>query len=133
MSAEKIKLSVFIILTVSFLLYSFILYTAPMPEAQPANSTAQKGKLLYQQKNCQACHQIYGLGGHLGPDLTNVYAMRTEAYIKAFLKVGSPVMPDFRLTDQEMEAFVEFFKYINSTGTAHPTSFKKHLDGTISQ
>lgn len=98
-----------------------------------ANTMAQKGKLLYQQKNCQACHQIYGLGGHLGPDLTNVYQNRTEGYIKAFLKIGSPVMPEFGLTEEEMEAFVEFFKYINTTGTAHPASFKKHFDGTISQ
>lgn len=133
MRGTNIKIFVAVTLTVSFLVYSFTLYTADMPETEPAGVLAQQGKMLWQQKNCTACHQLYGLGGHLGPDLTNVYAARSEAYIKAFLKTGTPVMPDFKLTEEEMNAFVAFFKYTNATGTAHPTSFKKHLDGTISQ
>lgn len=133
MSGFKIKLLTLILLIGGFLSYSAMLYSTEIKETFPANKMAQKGKLLWQQKNCSACHQQYGLGGHLGPDLTNVYGQRTEAYIKAFLKVGTPVMPDFHLTDEEMDAFVEFFKYTNSTGIADPKSFKQHIDGTISQ
>ncbi len=40
----------------------------------PVGAPAAAGKLLYQKYNCQACHQIYGLGGYMGPDLTNVYS-----------------------------------------------------------
>lgn len=133
MSHFKIKLLVFIVLSAAFLTYSFILYRADVPEPQVADKTAQKGKLVWQQKNCQACHQLYGLGGHLGPDLTNVYAKRNESYIRAFLKVGTPVMPDFHLTKNEMDELIAFFKYVNTTGTSDPKSFKPHLDGTISQ
>lgn len=133
MSGFRIKLLTFAVLTVCFLSYSFILYTTVAPETKPANEMAQKGKILWQQKNCTACHQQYGLGGHLGPDLTNVYKAKPEAYIRAILKTGTPVMPNFRLTDEEIDAFVEFFKYTDQTGTASPKTFKKHLDGTISQ
>ncbi len=132
-SAFKFKLATFLLLTVGFLCYSTILYSTGNTETHPANEMAQKGKLLWQQKNCIACHQLYGLGGHLGPDLTNVYQSRTEDYIRAFLKTGTPVMPNFHLTDQEMNAFIQFFKYTNGTGLADPKSFKQHLDGTISQ
>lgn len=133
MSGFKTKITVFGILTVSFLVYSFMLYRMDVTEPFPANEMAQRGKALWQQKNCQACHQLYGLGGHLGPDLTNVYAKRNEAYIRAFLKVGTSVMPDFRFRDKQIDQMVEFLKYTNSTGTSSPQSFKKHLDGTISQ
>lgn len=133
MSDFKVKLWVLIVLMVSFLAYSFVLYSSEMPEPAPANEMAQKGKLLWQQKNCTACHQLYGLGGHLGPDLTNVYSKRNEAYIRAFLKVGSPVMPDFKLSNSEMDALVEFLKYTDQTGISDPKSFKKNIDGTISQ
>lgn len=133
MSDFKVKFWVLIILTVGFLAYSFVLYSSYMPEPERANEMAQRGKLLWQQKNCTACHQLYGLGGHLGPDLTNVYSNRTEAYIRAFLKAGSPVMPDFKLSKNEMDDLVEFLKYTNQTGISSPKSFKKNLDGTISQ
>lgn len=133
MAGYRTKLIIFIALAVCFLTYSYVLYTSDVREAVPASAAAQKGKLIWQQKNCQACHQIYGLGGHLGPDLTNVYSNRTEAYIRAFLKVGTPVMPDFQLSKNEMDDLVEFFKYINLTGISDPKSFKKHPDGTISQ
>jgi len=127
------KLLIFFLLCVSFFSYSAVLYFSETPEKEPSGSLAAEGKLIWQQKNCSACHQLYGLGGHLGPDLTNVYSTRSEAYIRAFLKNGSPVMPDFKLSDQEMKALTAFFKYTNSTGTASPRSFSKHSDGTISQ
>lgn len=133
MSGYKVKIWVFVVLTVSFLTYSFILYSSEIKEPVQANALAQKGKILWQQKNCTACHQLYGLGGHLGPDLTNIYSKRNEAYIRAFLKVGSPVMPDFKLTNDEMNALVEFLKYTNQTGISDPKSFKQHINGTITQ
>ena len=129
----KIKTLVLVGLTISFLSYSFLLYSSEIKEPTTANALAQKGKMIWQQKNCQACHQQYGLGGHLGPDLTNVYGSRPEGYIRAILQTGTVVMPDFHLTPNEQNDLIEFFKYTNTTGTANPKSFTQHLDGTISQ
>lgn len=133
MFSHRQKSGVLFILCAAFLAYSFVLYFSDPQEMHAPSAKAVEGKLLWQQKNCSACHQLYGLGGHLGPDLTNVYGNRPEAYIKAFLKAGTPVMPDFHLSPQEMDALVAFLKYTNTTGTANPKSFTKHFDGTISQ
>ena len=49
------------------------------------------GKLIWQKYNCQSCHQIYSLGGYLGPDLTNVYSKynKSEEVLKHFFKGGT--------------------------------------------
>lgn len=133
MSGNQYKIGIFILLSVLFCSYSIMLYLSKPQEQQKANHIAQKGKQLWQEKNCVSCHQLYGLGGHLGPDLTNVYSLREEALIKAFLKYGTPVMPDLKLTDDEVTAFVAFFKYTNTTGSSDPRTFTKHYNGNISQ
>lgn len=132
MKSGQIKIIVLLILTVAFVSYSLLLYTSDTGETVYANQKALQGKVLWQQKNCQACHQIYGLGGHLGPDLTNVYSKLPEASLRAFLTSGTNVMPDFHLTNQQKDALIEFLKYTNTTGTADPNSFIQHADGTIS-
>lgn len=132
MTKFQVKLSVLIGLSILFLGYSFKLYTSDSyHNPVVANSQAVKGKILWQEKNCQACHQLYGLGGHLGPDLTNVYHNRSENYIRAFLKSGTKVMPDFELTPQEMNELMAFLSYVNSTGESSPTHFIIQKDGTI--
>lgn len=133
MQTFRFKSIVFITLLTAFLAYSTTLYLTETEQLQPPNDSAQKGKILWQQKNCVSCHQLYGLGGHLGPDLTNVFTKRSEAYITAFLESGTQVMPNYNLSQEEIEQFIAFFKYTNSTGVADPTTFSKHIDGTISQ
>jgi len=133
MEKFRIKFIVFLVLLVTFLGYSTTLYFTQTEQLAYPNTLAQKGKMLWQQKNCVSCHQLYGLGGHLGPDLTNVYSIRSEAYITSFLQSGTQVMPNYHLSLEEIQAFIEFFKYTNTTGVADPTSFTKHFNGTISQ
>lgn len=131
MEKHRFKLGVFLLLSLAFLIYSANLYLIDYPEVAPANELANEGKILWQEKNCTSCHQLYGLGGHLGPDLTNVSEKRPKEYIEAFLKNGTDVMPNFNLTPHEINAFIAFFDYTNTTGNADPTTFKKHIDGTL--
>jgi nitric oxide reductase subunit C len=96
---------------------------------------AQKGKLLFQKYNCTACHQLYGLGGYMGPDLTNVMSKQefAEAYVRAFLQSGTQRMPNFHLPEQEMKELVAYLKYVDKTGISPVKKFKTNLDGTITQ
>ena len=85
------------------------------------NKEAITGKVLYQKYNCTACHQIYGLGGFLGPDLTTVVSQqgKGEAYIKAFLQSGTQRMPDFHLSKYDINSLSEYLKYIDSTAVMY--------------
>ena len=79
-----------------------------------AKKDVDAGKMVWQQYNCNACHQVYGLGGYLGPDLTNVYSNRGSEYIQAFLKNGTGSMPQFHLTETETSLLLSFLKEIDS-------------------
>ncbi len=110
------KLLIFITLFVIFILYSAIVYTSGT-QGVAANEKATEGKLIFQKYNCTACHQLYGLGGYLGTDLTSLISQhgKGELYAKAILKTGTPRMPDFHLKDEEIDALIEFLKYVDTT------------------
>ena len=66
----KWQLYIFTALVLLFLAFSASIYTRE--DVNGASPVAGSGKLVWQKHNCQSCHQLYGLGGYLGPDLTNV-------------------------------------------------------------
>lgn len=119
------KVSIFAGLFVSYTLYSIIIYTKGtandviLPAAELAK--VNKGKALFQQYNCTSCHQLYGLGGYLGPELTTAWSdkNRGELYMKAFLKAGGPRMPNFQFTNEEIEAIISYLKYVDSTAVTY--------------
>jgi nitric oxide reductase subunit C len=62
MAADSRKIVVATLLVVAFLSYScFIYYRLPVKN-YAVNPDAAAGKMVWQQYNCNACHQIYGLG-----------------------------------------------------------------------
>lgn len=136
MSNNRNRYLVLVILTMAFLAYSFNLYVSPPIEKENEaynNELSAKGKILWQQKNCISCHQIYGLGGHLGPDLTNIASKRSAEHIEIFLKNGTNVMPNYNLKQSEIDAFQAFFMAIDQSGQSDPRTFKLKLNGTITQ
>lgn len=132
MMPEKLKVLTFTLLGVFFLSYTAVLYTNP-PFGTAFNEKADRGKMVWQQYNCQSCHQIYGLGGYLGPDLTNVYSRGGPEYIKAFVMSGPGAMPAFKLTDTEMNDLVQFLENIDHSGISDPRSYRIYPNGNIEQ
>lgn len=126
---------IFALLVSAFLLYSFSLYTSgAAPNAGTAErKLASEGRLVWQKYNCQACHQLYGLGGYLGPDLTNVCSAKGKGprYIKAMVACGTAQMPSFSLSEEEEAALVAFLSAMDKTGTADPSRFRATVTGMI--
>lgn len=119
------KILIFLVLFLTYIIYSVIVYTKGT-ESHLVFSKAEleqinRGKLLFQQFNCTSCHQLYGLGGYLGPELTTAYsdAYRGELYMKAFLKNGGIRMPNFHFKDEDINALVSFLKYVDATAISY--------------
>ena len=128
---EKRKMIVLVLFVAAYLIYSFTLYTSLPVKQCLVDKRAGNGMLVWQKYNCNACHQLYGLGGYLGPDLTNVYSKRSEAFIKAFLKNGTTTMPNFNINDYEMNCLLKYFNTIDNSGKSDPRNFRINNDGTI--
>ncbi|MEW6001222.1 MAG: cytochrome b N-terminal domain-containing protein [Nitrospirota bacterium] len=90
------------------------------PEAT-LSATEQKGAQLFQSLGCGGCHRINGVGGTIGPDLSNEGSQgRTREWLSVQIRnprehFPNSVMPAFTsLTDEEVNALVD---YLLSLGT----------------
>jgi nitric oxide reductase subunit C len=83
------------------------------------------GKKIWEDNNCIGCHTLLGEGAYFAPELGNVYKRRGPEFIKAWIKAqptGSPgrrQMPDFHLTDAQLDDIVAFLKYASEINTAN--------------
>ncbi len=125
----------FFILSTLFLLYSFSIYLKPLTinDTRYDKVTAANGRLVWQKYNCQSCHQLFGLGGYLGPDLTNMMSQngKGETLLRAMVKTGTKQMPTFNLSENELHELMEFLKSADVSGKADPRAFKKTNFGMI--
>lgn len=91
------------------------------PSGQPLTSRERSGLEVWRKNNCQVCHQIYGFGGFLGPDLTNVVDdERSDDDFVKILTVGYKKMPAINLSDEECVAVLAFLRAVNRTGRSQP-------------
>ena len=123
---------VLLALCAAFLAYSFSLYLQPAL-APPESRKGAEGRLVWQRYNCQSCHQLYGLGGYLGPDLTKVMTApnKGEPLVRAMLAAPPAPMPRFDLTDGEIEQLVAFLKATAASGPSAPTDYVSLPSGMI--
>lgn len=126
------KVIIFATLATLFLLFSVTIYFN-RPDTTIQNKKSGKGKLVWQKYNCQSCHQMYGLGGYLGPDLTNVISERGKgpAYVLAMIRSGVKQMPSFSLSEEEEEQLIEFLRQADRSGSADPRNFEVTTSGMI--
>ena len=105
-----------------FLVLTFDTMSALPERDNRQNITEQvaKGKAVWEQNNCIGCHTLLGEGAYFAPELGNVYTRfgnSTEAikgFIKSRPKEGVPgrrSMPQFDLSEEELDAVAEFLKY----------------------
>ncbi|WP_374501508.1 cytochrome c [Zoogloea sp.] len=81
------------------------------------------GKKVWEVNNCIGCHTLLGEGAYFAPELGNVYKRRGPEFIKAWIQsqpTGTPgrrQMPNFHLTEQQLNDLVEFLKYTSEINT----------------
>lgn len=87
---------------------------------------------MWQDKNCQSCHQLYGLGGYMGPDLTNIArdSSKGRAYMHTFIKYGTGRMPAYNMTDTEVNKIIDFLTWVDKSGVSQVPAEAVHWSGT---
>jgi nitric oxide reductase subunit C len=84
-----------------------------------------RGKHIWETRNCIGCHTLMGEGAYFAPELVNVYTRRGPDFIKAWIKgqpTGAPgrrQMPNFNLTEEQLDDMVNFFKYTSEVNTSN--------------
>ena len=100
-----------------------------LPESDNRGNLTEQvamGKRVWEHNNCVGCHTLLGEGAYFAPELGNVYKRfgnSTDA-IKGFImsrpKDGIPgrrSMPQFNLSEEELEAVAQFLKYASGINT----------------
>jgi nitric oxide reductase subunit C len=104
-----------------YVVYSGFVYTtgtqSKLVLSPDQKQSMASGKQLYQDNNCQACHQIYGLGGYLGPDLTTAISdpKRGKSFVQALLRSGGQRMPNFHFDSVQIEQITTYLEYVDAT------------------
>ncbi len=104
-SAKKAALAC---LVAAFGVQTTLVYTDTRQD--PLSEEALRGRSLWHDNACQVCHQVYGQGGFLGPDLTNAASRIEGSRLESLLTVGSGQMPVFDFTPEQitdMAAYLE--------------------------
>jgi mono/diheme cytochrome c family protein len=76
------------------------------------------GEVLVNRYDCRNCHNIGGSGGWVAPSLVGVTSSMEEETLRMWLRDPSSVdgptaMPDFTLSDTEIEAIVAFLEALD--------------------
>lgn len=100
--------------------------------AQNITESVVRGKHIWETNNCIGCHSLLGEGAYFAPELGNVYKRRGPDFIKAWMQ-GMPTnapgrrqMPQFNLTDEQLNDMVEFLKW---TGEIDTENWPPNIEG----
>ena len=126
---------IWILLLLTFITSSWLIYTrcdekniSGIPDEH-----VKQGWKVWQEKNCQGCHQIYGLGGYMGPDLTNVASQKDKVpiYMKVFIQHGTGRMPDFHLNDSDVNDLILYLAWIDKSGKSRVPASAVEWTGSL--
>ena len=91
-----------------------------------------RGKAVWETRNCIGCHTLLGEGAYFAPELGNVVERRGGEFVKAWIKAqpsGAPgrrQMPQFNLSEQQLDDLVEFLKW---TGQVDTNKWPPNIEG----
>lgn len=60
-----------------------------------SHSQRERGAAVFQANGCQHCHKMNGVGGHKGPDLSDIGKRMPKSAMREQILHGSKVMPAF--------------------------------------
>ena len=97
----------------------------------PVTASVERGKKVWEKHACIDCHTIIGEGAYFAPEVGNVFVRyggdkdpkAARDAIKAWMKAqpsgvpGRRQMPQFNLSEQELDDLVDFLAWTNKIKT----------------
>jgi len=117
-------------LSVAFTAGTWYAYRGADHAMEPADAAVMHGFAIWQASNCVSCHQLYGLGGYMGPDLTNAHGDKGETRIRTFVRYGTGRMPAHAMSDADLDALVAFLRWADRSGRSRVPQEAVHWTGT---
>lgn len=83
----------------------------------------ERGKVIWETRNCIGCHTLLGEDAYFAPELGNVVPRRGPEFVKAWMKAqptGAPgrrQMPQFHLNEQQLDDLVQFLDWSSKINT----------------
>lgn len=118
----------------AFFIFLFLALSFDTVRALPERDNRQNiteqvalGKKVWEDNNCIGCHTLMGEGAYFAPELGNVYDRfgKSTLAIKAFISSrpvegvpGRRSMPQFNLSEEELDAVAEFLKWTSEIDDA---------------
>ena len=104
-------------LVASFAFQTLLVYTDTTADVTPPlEGAALRGRRIWLRNNCQTCHQIYGFGGFLGPDLTNAASRLNRSRLDSILTSGFGQMPAFHFSADQISDLEAYLTALDATG-----------------
>ena len=106
------------VLVACFCAQTYLVYSDEQTDA-PLEGPALHGAELWHEQGCQVCHQLYGFGGFLGPDLTNSASELGEGFelrLASVLESGPGQMPRYESSPEEVAALAAFLTAMDRSG-----------------
>lgn len=91
------------------------------PYTTSLHPTSPVSPQTWRAAGCHFCHSLYGLGGHTGPDLTNVVSRSSTDYVRVVVQFGRPGMPAYpSIEPAELDAILAYLSEVDRAATYPP-------------
>ncbi len=89
----------------------------------------ERGAAVFQATGCQHCHTINRVGGHKGPDLSDVGRRLPKSAMREQIVHGSKVMPAFKdvLAPDEIKDLIAYLHSCRKKPTEPPPSSSQSM------
>lgn len=121
----------FLIIFIGLTAHSVAYITGESSNADDITAKVVLGKRIWERHSCINCHTILGEGAYFAPELGNVWVRyggkddpeATRDFLKDWIRSqptgieGRRQMPNFDLTENELDGLVDFFEWVSRINT----------------
>lgn len=121
------QVAVILIVTAVFILF-WLIFSPPrwwlnLTKSVDLSNPAVTGEQLVADYNCRRCHRVGGGGSLKAPDLAGVTERLDDVSLRLWLRnpkavKGNTPMPNFHLSDSEVEAIVAYLQKLDASASS---------------